>query len=348
MKTKSKKFKLASMLLALTAMTGAAEAATIAYFPFLFTGADAGGTLIEDGSYAVVIDMDGDGADGNPYTSAAPGAFDNYSNWLWDADDILLDRGPVGIVNGEAGWAFPIGNTNTSATDNKNWYILWFDVAFDGGAAGPGQGVDYGAEDLGTIPSTDATLTPFAIGGNANLTTNTTGPVIVDIPNYFKLSNDAPTMPTFGPDIQFDPNLLQIVDLGTPQTGGAVVIDGLVGDVAPLKIFFDLGNFGGDIDALLATLNNQAERGDDANGNFYSFQKFEAWELFAQQGWDFAANVLPGKNPTGDNFAFEFNFDFAELQGVTVTRLAVVPTPAALPAGLALLGTLAMARRRGR
>jgi hypothetical protein len=170
--------KIAAALFAVATMTTASQAAVIAYFPFLFTGADAGNNLIEDGTYLIVVDIDGDGYNGVSYTSQAPANVDNYSSWQWDAQDLYLDFGPVGTVNGEPGWAFPIGASNVNATDNKNWYLLYFDLAFNPGSTGPGPGVNYAAEDLGVIPSTDATLTPFANGGPTLLTTNTPAPVI--------------------------------------------------------------------------------------------------------------------------------------------------------------------------
>lgn len=153
------------MLMAMALMTVPAQA-DVAYAPFLFTGNDAAGNPIVDGSYSLILDLDGDGWDGNSYTSMSLGAA-NDLNWLWDSDDLLLDRGQV-----SAGTAFPFTNTVSISTQGYDagvdqWFLLWFDTPYDVSAAGPGSGVDYGVELMGVAGNDGDTLSPFAVGGSA-------------------------------------------------------------------------------------------------------------------------------------------------------------------------------------
>lgn len=174
-----KKFLLTLMLVA--GLSGAANA-DMSYAPFLFDARDAAGNAITDGTYAMVIDLDGDGFNGNSYLSMTSG-FDNSQAWRWDNDDFLMDVGQI-----TDGSAFPFATIATADipaayTPNVDqYYLFWFDTAFQTGAAGPGMGVDYGVESLGTVGTNPGDYTPFAVGGLASLrtfgqTTNVPEPV---------------------------------------------------------------------------------------------------------------------------------------------------------------------------
>lgn len=173
------------------AMLATAANADVYYGVWMFdngagTGARdaAGDTMAEgDGTWVLAIDLDGDGWDGLDYTEQATSE-DNYSSWLWDAEDWILGRGPVADSSAGmfAGEIFAEG-TMTSAeidglTDGRSYdkdvdayYILWFDVAYDAGAAGPGENVAYGAEYCNTLVGDGFNGDAFPVGGNANLTT---------------------------------------------------------------------------------------------------------------------------------------------------------------------------------
>jgi len=144
--------------------------ASMTYSPFLFDGYDASGSAIVDGTFVMVLDVDGDGWDGLSYDSQALSG-DNSSSWLWDADDYLMNRGE--IVNGEA---FPF-STFTAASvagydaNVDHYYVMWFDTAYNISDAGPGVGVDYGVEDLGAVGTDPGNYGEFLTGGNATYQT---------------------------------------------------------------------------------------------------------------------------------------------------------------------------------
>jgi hypothetical protein len=54
------------------------------------------GAVIADGTYLMVLDLDGDGLNGHSYASTAMGP----TGWLQDSGDRLLDRGQIGGDNG--------------------------------------------------------------------------------------------------------------------------------------------------------------------------------------------------------------------------------------------------------
>jgi hypothetical protein len=165
-----KKFVLALALLGVGLMAVPAHA-DMTYTPFLFDGKDANGNAIANGTYAMILDLDGDGFNGNSYLSISS-AFDNSQSWLWDQDDLLMDIGQI-----TDGAAFPFSKITTDqipstyTPNSDQYYLLWFDTAFQTGSTGPGTGVNYGAESLGTVGTNPGDYTPFAVGGLASLKT---------------------------------------------------------------------------------------------------------------------------------------------------------------------------------
>jgi hypothetical protein len=165
--------------------------ADVSFQPGVFERRDENGAPIQDGTFTMILDLDGDGWNGNSYL-AAPVA-DNSMSWLWDNDDFLLLQDnnldsmftdPTGPISN--GTAFPstilFGDpTQTIPGYNPGdaWYFFWFNTPFNPGAAGPGGGVSYGVEQfkdaqgsfVGAGNNGD-TLTPFAsLPANATLTT---------------------------------------------------------------------------------------------------------------------------------------------------------------------------------
>ncbi|MEI7837770.1 MAG: Ig-like domain-containing protein, partial [Planctomycetota bacterium] len=143
----------------------------MSYAPFMFNALNATDAPIADGTYVMALDLDGNGWQGNSYTAQSSGT-DNASSWLWDANDMLMDRGQ--ILNGEAYPFATISTAQKPATYTAtvdHYYILWFDTPYSAGAAGPGAGVHYGAEDLGTVGTDPGDYNTFPAGGNASLTT---------------------------------------------------------------------------------------------------------------------------------------------------------------------------------
>lgn len=154
------------------ALTVSPVYADVAYQPTLGLvnpAGDALGNPIGNGTYSMVLDLDGDGWNGIPYLSQSPGAF-NDASWLWDSDDYLLDVGQV-----SDGMAFPskyiTGNPATVIPGYDagvdDYYLFWFTKPFDVSAAGPGKDIDYGAELLGKAGADGFTLTADAVGGAA-------------------------------------------------------------------------------------------------------------------------------------------------------------------------------------
>lgn len=162
---------IALMTLALM-MSAVAASADVAYQPaigFNDTANDQGGNPIANGTYAMVLDIDGDGWQGNPYVGQSAGMVNDFG-WLWDPQDILMDRGQIAD-----GFAFPSYNYTGDPTSTipgynagvDNWYLLWFATPYLELAAGPGAGIWYGAELMGQAAPNGFTLTPDALGGNA-------------------------------------------------------------------------------------------------------------------------------------------------------------------------------------
>ncbi len=146
--------------------------ADMTYAPMIFgTAMDASGNPLADGTYVMVADLDGDGWDGVDYDAQSGGA-DNATSWLWDADDMLMDRGQV-----TGGQVYPL-RTIATADVPATWdpgvdeyYVLWFDVAYDVGATGPGSGVDYGVDLAGAVGTDPGNYGPILDGGLATLST---------------------------------------------------------------------------------------------------------------------------------------------------------------------------------
>lgn len=153
------------------ALAAVSANASMTYSPFLLDGYDASGNPISSGTYVMVLDLDGDGWNGLDYLSQASGSANNASSWLWDADDYIMDIGA--FYDGEA---FPFSTFNAAdvpgfTANVDQYYVLWFDVAYNPLAAGPGIGINYGAENLGTVGTDPGNYGPFLTGGNATLQT---------------------------------------------------------------------------------------------------------------------------------------------------------------------------------
>ena len=167
-----RKVTLLLMMLSIV-LAGSAAFADVAYQPTIGLNdpaGDATGAAIADGTYAMILDRDGDGwgTPSNAY-DATPLSV-NADSWLWDTDDLMLDYGQI-----FDGMAFPeyyyTGDPTTEipgyTAGVDSWYLLWFDVAYDEFATGPGAGVWYGAENLGVAGANGFTLNPDAMGGAA-------------------------------------------------------------------------------------------------------------------------------------------------------------------------------------
>jgi hypothetical protein len=82
-------------------MTAASARADVTYQPYIGFGADFArnqlGEIIANGTFVMVLDRDGDGWGGVPYVGQNPDGnlFDNASSWVWDIDDLLMDRSPI-------------------------------------------------------------------------------------------------------------------------------------------------------------------------------------------------------------------------------------------------------------
>jgi len=146
--------------------------ADMTYAPFLIGGAlNNSGTPIANGTYVMVLDLNNDGCNGTSYL-AQLGSQANKGSWLWDTNDMVMDRGEI-----DGGDAFPFSQIITSqkpATFTSNvdhYYLMWFDTPYSATATGPGAGIHYGVEDLGTVGTDPGDYNPFPVGGNASMTT---------------------------------------------------------------------------------------------------------------------------------------------------------------------------------
>lgn len=151
-----------AMIVAVSAFVAHAD---MTYSPFLLDGYDAGGSPIVDGTYVMLIDLDGDGFDFNNLDGTT-------GTWNFDADDYLMDVGQ--IVNGEA---FPFDTITTAGIPSgydaniDHYYVFWFDKAYSLADIQPGAGIHFGVEDLGAVGTDPGDYTPFLTGGNAQYQT---------------------------------------------------------------------------------------------------------------------------------------------------------------------------------
>ena len=171
---------IATLTVALLAVSAQAD---MTYAPFMFNALNASGTSIPDGTYVMVLDLNGNGFGGTSYLSQASAPTDNASVWLWDSNDLLMDRGQ--IVDGAC---YPFSTITTAAkpatfTANvDHFYLLWFNTPYSAAATGPGKGVAYGAEDLGTVGTDPGDYIAFPNGGNATLHTIPLPPPVIPEP----------------------------------------------------------------------------------------------------------------------------------------------------------------------
>lgn len=161
-----------ALLVTLTVALAVATAqADMTYAPFMFNALNASGSPIANGTYVMVLDLNGDGFGGKNYLAQASSG-NNATTWMWDSNDMLMDRGQ--ITNGEC---YPFSTIATAAipasyTPNvDHYYLLWFNTPYSATATGPGVNVAYGAEDLGTVGTNPGDYNPFPNGGNAALHT---------------------------------------------------------------------------------------------------------------------------------------------------------------------------------
>ena len=171
-----KTMTLALMVVAL--MAGAARA-DMSYAAFFYESCeDASGNPLANGTYVMLIDLDNDGWNGQSYLTVGNAS---GSEWKFDADDLILDRGRIG-EGGWAGDAYPFANVATSQIPAAytpgldHLYVLWFDTSFNALAAGPGAGIHYGVEDFGTVGPDPGDYTFDGVGGMATLTTQVPEP----------------------------------------------------------------------------------------------------------------------------------------------------------------------------
>ncbi|RPI62558.1 MAG: PEP-CTERM sorting domain-containing protein [Planctomycetaceae bacterium] len=160
--------KNALLMTLVVALMAVSAQAGISYSAFCYTANDASDNAIVNGTYVMVMDRDNDGI--------LPTGYDNSGSWLWDADDLLMDRGQIGeAANGVAGFAYPFYSTMTLpanyTVNTDKIYVLWFDVAYSATATGPGAGVAYGIEDCGFVGADNADYTVDMVGGSAPLST---------------------------------------------------------------------------------------------------------------------------------------------------------------------------------
>lgn len=142
--------------------------ADMSYAPFVFNANDATGAPIADGTYVMVMDVNGNGFG----LTQPPVGYDNSASWVWDSSDVLMDRGQI-----SDGCAYPFSYIATSdipAGYNANqdhYYFLWFNVAYNADATGPGANVAYGVRDLGVVKADPGDYTAYPDAGIASLTT---------------------------------------------------------------------------------------------------------------------------------------------------------------------------------
>jgi hypothetical protein len=164
-----------AMTVAALVLVAATAQANVAFFPDIGLGSasaqNAAGSPLANGTYLLVLDLNNNGSQ-DAFTKTGGSA----TSWLWDSGDLILDRGDIGVSSGVAGMAFPAANINPANyagySTSDHVFMLWFDKAYNAAAAGPGAGVHYGVEDLGTAPADGGTLTVDANGGPANLVTS--------------------------------------------------------------------------------------------------------------------------------------------------------------------------------
>lgn len=164
-----KKIVLAAVLFAVLA---AGARADVSYAPFALNCLDDQGNPIFNGTAVIVLDLDGDGWNGHSYISQAPQGTNNAASWLWDNDDMLMAR--VQVNDGLATPSATIATANIPATYSAgvdHYYLLWFNVQYDVADPGPGAGVRYGAEDLGTVGADPGSYPSFPGGGQTTLST---------------------------------------------------------------------------------------------------------------------------------------------------------------------------------
>lgn len=153
-------------LLALSVLLASLGAhAAVTHTPFVLGAVnDASGNLL-DGTLVMVADLDGSGWD---YLNDDNGPADT---WLWDSNDLLMDRTDVNAGNAVPAQSNYIPGPEYDAGVD-HYYIVWFDTPFVPGAAGPGHGIAYGAYDVGTVGVDPGTYTPvITSAGNATMTT---------------------------------------------------------------------------------------------------------------------------------------------------------------------------------
>jgi hypothetical protein len=161
------------LMISAIALMAVVARADLAYMPSaLGVLNDAAGNPLSDGTFLMVLDLDGSGFD-----------FNNLSgdSWVFDANDVIMDRGAIGPTKGVdfelEGDAFPVWTVSTAnipagyTANVDQYYVFWFDKSYDVADLGPGAGVHFGVENLGTVGTDPGTYTPDLVGGNAQYQT---------------------------------------------------------------------------------------------------------------------------------------------------------------------------------
>lgn len=176
-----KNFLIAMAVIMGTVMCAPAYA-NVSFGPTVLGAGDATNSSISNGTALMLIDLDDDGWDGTPYTAQSMGV-NNSTSWLWDEDDMLLDMTSIGVAYSTPGLVDDLfanisvfdsnGDPTIASWTGSDWYVGWFDVAYDASAIGPGAGVDYGFLNMGDVSSADGqTLSPIIMAaGPATLHT---------------------------------------------------------------------------------------------------------------------------------------------------------------------------------
>lgn len=121
---------------------------------FMFNALDENANPIADGTYRMVVDAAGDGV--------VDPSIDNSKTWTCDADDVVLDSGP--ITNGEC-YPFFTGVRPAGIDATDHIYLIWVNAPW--GSDKPGASVAYAYEDLGAAGDSDKDFSFFPNGGNA-------------------------------------------------------------------------------------------------------------------------------------------------------------------------------------
>jgi hypothetical protein len=179
-------------------LAAVAANADVTYGPTIYGASNSVGVPIIDGTWALILDVTGDGWKGHSYTAQAPAGAGNSASWLWDSNDVLLEKGVVGDSTDPNAYPGDITSAfvNVSAIANgqpsevvvpgfvanvSHAYLIWSPVSEN--ATAPGVGAQYGVMDVGVAAHDGDVLSPIidtsvpGFESAANATFLTTAPV---------------------------------------------------------------------------------------------------------------------------------------------------------------------------